>query len=92
MHQPPMELADHDVKTSVEFAFKAPISSRNINLIQNVDSKLGIKKSNTNIFRYDEHEDGSEVNLDTGGITTREHDISKIHNTNDDHSLYELDS
>ena len=93
MHQPVNEQAGIDVKTSVEFGFKAPISSRNKNLIQEVESKLGVKKSNTNIFRYDDEFDSCvNLNMDTmGGDTSRAHDTSKI-NGNDDHSIYELDS
>ena len=46
-----------------------------------------IKKSNTNIYRFDE-EDDSVVNLDTvGPSTTRDNQ-----KTNDDASMYELDS
>jgi len=29
MHQPPEELADVDVKTSIDMAFKAPVSANN---------------------------------------------------------------
>ena len=87
MHQIPEESAGSDVKTSVDMGFKAPISSRNVNLTQGIGENKGIQKSNTNVYKFDD-EDDSVVNLDTmGPSTTRDNQ-----KTNDDASMYELDS
>ena len=86
MHQTSDEIGSAEIKTSADLGFKAPISSRNVNLYKGVSENI-IKKSNTNIYRFDE-EDDSVVNLDTvGPSTTRDNQ-----KTNDDASMYELDS
>lgn len=49
LHQAPSILADIDVKTSVEVAYVAPISTKNAK--QYVNQNQGQNKANTNLFK-----------------------------------------